>query len=149
MTSTNTQMLQANLELIVERDPDLMSLFYATFFKRYPEVVPLFGRNSQSQQEQMLAEALTMLVGHLDDEGFVENTMLAVGRKHLDYGVEDKMYAWVGECLLSTLADVSGDDWTPALEGAWSGVLNAIAQIAIRGAAEARAEAQAAPATSA
>ncbi|MCR9160126.1 MAG: globin domain-containing protein [Nannocystaceae bacterium] len=145
---SNAQLLQSNLELVVSRDPDLMQIFYTTLFERYPSVQPLFGRNSRDEQAKMLTEAVAMLVSKVDDPQFVETTMLAVGRKHVDYGVEDHMYAWVGECLVATLAQVSGEDWNDALEDGWTATLEAISAIAIQGAAAERAERATQPATS-
>ena len=137
---SNAQLLQDNLELVVSRDPDLMLIFYGFLFDRYPEVKPLFGRNSREEQAKMLTEAVGMLVANMDDPEFVRTTMLSVGQKHVDYGVEDHMYAWVGECLVATLAQVSADAWTAELETAWTEVLTAISSIAIEGGAALRNE---------
>lgn len=137
---SNAELLQANLDLVVSRDPDLMQIFYALLFERYPEVKPLFGRNSQREQAQMLTEAVGMLVANVDDPEFVRSTMLAVGKKHLDYGVEDRMYGWVGECLVATLERVSAEAWTAKLQTAWTETLTAISGIAVEGASIARAE---------
>ncbi len=134
------ELLQTNLELISERDPELIGGFYTLLFERFPQSRALFGRNSQAEQQQMLTEALTMLVSHLDDESFVVETMTSVGRKHVDYGVEDHMYAWVGECLVETFARASGDDWSDELAGAWTSVIETISTIAIQSAQRERAQ---------
>lgn len=139
---SNAQLLQDNLELVVSRDPDLMLIFYGLLFERYPEVKPLFGRNSQDEQAKMLTEAVGMLVANVDDPEFVRTTMLSVGHKHVDYGVEDRMYGWVGECLVATLQQVSADAWSPELETAWTQTLTAISGIAIEGASMLRHERQ-------
>ncbi len=123
-----------------------MSTFYGLLFERYPQARSLFGRNSQKEQQKMLTEALVALVMHLDDDSFIEQTMLALGRKHIDYKVEDHMYPWVGECLLETLKRASGPSWSPALESAWGDVLASISAIAIRGAGIERSERAAASA---
>ncbi len=128
---SNAQLLQDNLELVVSKDPDLMLIFYGLLFERYPEVKPLFGRNSQEEQAKMLTEAVGMLVANVDDPEFVRTTMLSVGQKHVDYGVEDRMYGWVGECLVATLEQVSADAWTAELQAAWTQTLTAISGIAI------------------
>ncbi len=137
---TNAELLQSNLELVVSRDPDLMLIFYKLLFERYPQVQPLFSRNPREQQAKMLTEAVGMLVANVSDPDFVRRTMLDVGRKHVDYGVEDHMYAWVGECLGATLQQVSGDDWSDDIAKAWGDTLEAISGIAIEGAAALRAE---------
>lgn len=139
---SNAQLLQDNLELVVSRDPDLMLIFYGLLFERYPEVKPLFGRNSQDEQAKMLTEAVGMLVANVDDPEFVRTTMLSVGQKHVDYGVEDQMYGWVGECLVATLEQVSAEAWTPELKTAWTQTLTAISGIAIEGASMLRHERQ-------
>lgn len=139
---SNARLLQDNLELVVSRDPDLMPIFYGILFKRYPEVKPLFGRNSQAEQAKMLSEDVGILVANLDDPEFVRTTMLSVGQKHVDYGVEDRMHAWVGECLVATLQKVSAEAWTPELETAWTQILTAISGIAIEGASTLRREGQ-------
>lgn len=137
---SNAQLLQDNLELVVSKDPDLMLIFYGLLFERYPEVKPLFGRNSQEEQAKMLTEAVGMLVANVDDPEFVRTTMLSVGQKHVDYGVEDRMYGWVGECLVATLEQVSADAWTAELQAAWTQTLTAISGIAIEGASMLRRE---------
>ncbi len=137
---STTELLQENLTTVAEREPEMMSTFYGLLFERYPAARPLFGRNSQREQEKMLGEALTMLISQLDDMTFVEQTMLAVGRKHVDYGVEDHMYPWVAECLLETLKRGSGDAWTDEIATGWTGVLNTVSEIAIRGSALERAD---------
>lgn len=48
----------------------------------------------------------------------------------------EEMYGWVGECLLAALAEGLGDDWTPAVEAAWSAAFGAIAGAMIEGARE-------------
>ncbi len=137
---STAELLQENLGLIAERDPNMMATFYGLLFERYPASKALFGRRSQAQQEKMLGDALTALVMQLEDGAFVERTMLAVGRKHVEYGVEDHMYPWVGECLLETLKRGSGDAWSAELEAGWTAVINTIATIALKGAALEREE---------
>lgn len=117
-----------------------MLIFYGFLFERYPQVKPLFGRNSQEEQAKMLTEAVAMLVANVDDPEFVRTTMLSVGEKHVDYGVEDQMYPWVGECLVATLEQVSAEAWTPELETAWTQTLTVISGIAIEGASKLREE---------
>ena len=44
-------------------------------------------------------------------------------------------YAWVGECLLDTLAEVAGADWTPEVAKAWTDAFAAIQALMLEGAA--------------
>lgn len=130
----NTDLLRTSFDLVVSREPNLTKRFYDVLFSRYPQVQPLFGRNSREQQETMLRDALVAVMDHLDDAPWLEQTLAALGAKHVDYGVTREMYDWVGDALLATLAESAGDAWTPELAGAWGETYGAIAGLMQRGA---------------
>jgi hemoglobin-like flavoprotein len=139
LMSLDVETLRSSFALVVERNPELTSRFYEIFFDRYPQVKPLFGvRKAQEVQAKMLTEALVAVVDHLEDAPWLTEQLGALGAKHLDYGVDDEMYDWVGECLLAALAEVAADDWTPQVEAAWTAAYGAIASLAIAGAQRAR-----------
>jgi hemoglobin-like flavoprotein len=135
--SLNVDLLRSSFELVLDRQPQLTPRFYEILFSRYPQARPLFGRRSQAEQAKMLQEALVAVVDHLEDAGWLESNLKAMGAKHLDYGVTDEMYDWVGDSLLSTIAEVAGDDWTPELKAAWQEAYGAISALMKQGAAEA------------
>jgi len=123
----DTALLRSSFETIVERQPLLTKRFYEILFQRYPQARSLFGRRSLEAQEQMLTRALVAVMDHLDDAAWFTGTLEALGAKHAGYGVTDAMYDWVGDALLATLAEVAGDDWSPALAAEWAGAYGAIA----------------------
>jgi hemoglobin-like flavoprotein len=135
----NTELLRSSFELVVERQPALTPRFYEIFFERYPQVKPLFGRNSGAQQAEMLQSALVSVLDKLEDAAWLEQTLGAMGAKHIDYGVTDEMYGWVGESLLAAIGEAAGDAWSPALETAWSDAYGAISGLMLKGADAARA----------
>ncbi|MGK4003548.1 globin domain-containing protein [Sorangium sp. So ce1036] len=130
----NVRLLRESFELVLEREPNITHRFYGILFSRYPQVKPLFGRNSQAQQEKMLAEALAAVIDKLEDASWLEEKLMAMGAKHVDYGVTDEMYPWVADALISALGEAAGADWTPEHHKAWTDALNAIASLMIRGA---------------
>lgn len=137
--SLNIPILRSSFELVVERNPQVIERFYAIFFERYPQVKPLFGkRNAQETQGKMLTGALVAVVDHLEDAPWLTEQLEALGAKHLDYGVRDEMYAWVGECLLAAMAEVAADAWTDEVEQAWIDAYGAIQAIALEGARKGR-----------
>src|SRR5215470_3089736 len=79
-------LLRSSFELVVDRNPDLVARFYDILFDRYPLARPLFGRSSRGRQEKMLTGALVAVLDHLEDAAWLESTLGALGRKHLDYG---------------------------------------------------------------
>lgn len=135
--SLNVPLLRSSFDLVVERQPQITPRFYEILFSRYPQVQPLFGRNSGGKQAEMLQEALVAVVDHLEDASWLEQTLGAMGKKHIDYGVTNEMYDYVGASLLATLAETAGSDWTPEVEEAWKTAYGAIASLMQKGAAEA------------
>lgn len=136
--SLNPKVLRESLELVIERQPDLTKGFYVLLFERYPEVKPMFSRNAPEQQQKMLTEAIVAVVDHVEDAAWLQETLTALGAKHVEYGVRDEMYGWVGECLLAAMADVAKEAWTPEVEASWVAAYGAISSLALKGAENAR-----------
>jgi hemoglobin-like flavoprotein len=134
----DTSLLRDSFDMLVERQPRLTPRFYELLFARYPQAKPLFGAGASARQQEMLQSALVAVLDHLEDASWLEQTLGAMGAKHLDYGVTDEMYEWVGESLLATLAEVAGSDWNAELARAWSAAYAAIAGLMLRGAERAR-----------
>ena len=135
--SLNVELLRNSFNLVVERRPQITPRFYEILFARYPQVQPLFGRNARKEQAEMLQQALVAVIEHIEDASWLEGTLGAMGKKHVDYGVTHEMYDWVGASLLATLAEIAGNDWTPELEEAWAAAYGAIASLMQKGAAQA------------
>jgi hemoglobin-like flavoprotein len=132
----NTAVLRDSFALVVERQPNLTSLFYDELFSKYPQAQPLFsaGRNGRAKQEQMLTEALVAVMDHLEDAPWLTSTLKGLGAKHKDYGVTREMYDWVGASLLATLAKVAAAEWTPEVEQSWKDAYGAISSLMLSGA---------------
>lgn len=131
--------LRESFDLVVERSPNLTHRFYEILFDRYPQVRPLFGKSMQ-RQEEMLTRALVAVIEHVENGVWLTETLHAMGAKHLDYGVTDEMYPWVGDALLSTLAEVGGEQWSPRFEASWREAIGAIAGLMMEGAHRAMTE---------
>jgi hemoglobin-like flavoprotein len=132
--SLDTALLRGSFDLVIERQPQLTTRFYEVLFSRYPQARPLFSRNGSGQAE-MLQGALVAVMEHLEDANWLQQTLGALGQKHVGYGVTNEMYGWVGASLLATLAEAAGDAWTPQLEAAWTDAYGAIAGLMQQGAA--------------
>lgn len=132
--SLNSDVLSRSFELIIDREPELARRFYDRFFQRYPSVRSMFTRKTRDRQEQMLQQALVSVLDHVDDAPWLEHQLTALGAKHVEYGVMPHMYDWVGECLLATLAEIAGPDWTLQTRQAWADAYAAIAALMRAGA---------------
>ncbi|HXK20362.1 MAG TPA: globin domain-containing protein [Polyangiaceae bacterium] len=132
--SLNVKLLRDSFDVVVERSPHLTHRFYEILFERYPQTQHMFPAGRRSRQEGMLTEALVAVLDHLEDAPWLTGTLHALGAKHVDYGVTDEMYGWVGDALLRTLAETCANDWTPELEAAWAAAFGAIASLMQEGA---------------
>jgi len=132
--SLNVPLLRSSFELVLERSPNLTHRFYEILFTKYPQAKPLFSRNSREQQEKMLAASLVAVIDHLEDAPWLEQQLGAIGVKHVEYGVTDDMYPWVGDALITTLAEVAGADWTEEHAKEWAAAYGAITSMMLKGA---------------
>lgn len=132
--------LRQSFSMITERSPGVMRRFYEILFQRYPETESMFPRGPEGlvKQENMLTNALTAVLSHLEDGAWLERTLFAMGGRHVKYGVSDEMYGWVGTCLLAALEEAAAP-WTPELEAQWTAAFGAIASMMLAGASAARA----------
>jgi hemoglobin-like flavoprotein len=138
----DVEALRGSFELLVERNGAIVHRFYEVLFERHPALRPLFSRNRPEVQEKMLTGALVAVMDHLEDGAWLTSQLHAMGAKHVDYGVTDEMYGWVGESLLAALEEVAADDWTPRIEKAWKEALGAIAGLMLEGARQSRVAAE-------
>ena len=136
----NEHLLRESIGIAASHEPVITKRFYEIFFSRYPQVRPLFSRNAPERQQEMLQGALLAVLDHLEDGAWLTETLGALGAKHVEYGVTDDMYPWVGECLIAALADLCGPAWTPAHEAAWGEAYGALQSLALAGADRARAQ---------
>src|SRR5687768_3191753 len=131
--SLDADALRESFALVAERAPNLTARFYEILFERYPQTRAMFPKSTRPQEE-MLTRALVAVLDHLEDASWLAETLRALGAKHVDYGVKDEMYDWVGDALLRTLAEVAAEAWTPRVERAWKDAFGAIAGLMIEGA---------------
>lgn len=96
------------------------AMFYAKLFARDPAVSKLFSSSDMNTQARSLLEMIGNAVRLLDQPERLDPVLLALGKRHVQYGVQDAHYDSVGAALLETLADTLGEDLTPATREAWS-----------------------------
>ena len=125
----NVSLLRQSFEVVATANPNFVSRFYEVLFERYPQTRALFPQNGMARQAEMLTGALVAVLDHLEDAPWLQDTLGALGEKHVGYGVTREMYDWVGASLLATLAEVAGPAWTPELLAAWTEAYGAIVSL--------------------
>ena len=129
------KLLIESLVLVDGQEHVLVPRFYEILFARYPEVRPMFS-DDIGPQVQMLHGSIVAVLDHLDDAGWLGETLGALGRKHADLGVTEPMYDAVAECMIAAMEDLGGDAWTPAMSAEWSTALAAVSSLMLAGVPE-------------
>lgn len=110
-------------------DPEATTgLFYGRLFELDPSVRPLF-KGDMREQGRKLAETLRLVVSGLEEPERIVPALESLGRRHVDYGVEERHYETVGEALLWTLERRLGDGFSPEAEDAWARAYTTMASV--------------------
>ncbi|MRG70813.1 hemin receptor [Alphaproteobacteria bacterium HT1-32] len=113
------------IRLLPVRD-EFSQRLYANLFAAAPDVRVLFPKDLRQQREKLIA-TLTTVVNNASKLDEIDRGIWSLGRNHIDYGVKDVHYQVLKDVLLKTLAEEFGDDMTPDLTAAWSGIYDELA----------------------
>jgi hemoglobin-like flavoprotein len=101
-------------------------LFYDRLFEIDPLLRGLF-RGDMRQQGAKLMQVMDAVVNGLSRLELIVRLIEELGRRHVDYGVEDHHYDTVGAALLWTLGKCLGAEFTPTARDAWATVYGVLA----------------------
>ena len=132
--SFNVALLETSFDALRPQATRLGERFYANLFSTYPETKPLFANTDLAAQQQKLVASLALVIDNLRNPDALQKTLYALGSRHVDYGTVVAHYPLVGEVLLETLAELMGDQWTPAHRQAWADAYTAVSSLMIEGA---------------
>jgi len=114
----------ASLELASERLGDLTPFVYAALFAEYPEMKPLFWRDTNNAVKgEMLAKVFEIILDFIGDNLFASNMIQCEVITHSGYDVPPEVFAVFFGIVKKTLHEQLGADWTSAFEAAWNEVL--------------------------
>ena len=118
-TRERHELLLQSLRSVIDKDSDFAARLYDRFFTRHPQLRELFGSDSAPVREEMLTETLISAVDDLEGLPWIEGNMKLLSEKHCEADITDAMYDWWADCVIETLAELSGPDWNPRLETLW------------------------------
>ena len=130
----NLVALETSFDHIAPRGDELMDVFYARLFAAAPSVKPLFEGTDLKRQKAMLLAALVLLRRSLRDLDSVTPALRELGARHVRYGAQPAHYPVVGQVLISSMARVAGDAWSPEYQQAWSEAFAIVADAMLQGA---------------
>ena len=126
LTAAQQTLVQTSFATIVPIADDAAALFYKRLFELDPSLRAMF-RGSMPEQRKKLMQMLTAAVKGLDRIEQLVPVVEDLGRRHVNYGVEDRHYETVGEALLWTLEMGLGSAFTPETKQAWTEVYGLLA----------------------
>ena len=134
ISNEEVQLVQSSWKKVAPISETAADLFYGKLFELDPSVKPMFP-DDMAEQKKKLMQTLAVCVNGLDDLEQILPAVEALGKRHLDYKVEDAHYETVGAALLWTLEQGLGDEFTAETREAWTKVYTALAATMKQGAA--------------
>ena len=120
MNEVEVRMIKKSWASIRSIDPAIVGdLFYSKLFTDHPSLRKMFPKKMDEQYAKLI-EMLNIIVARLDNVEQMIESIAAMGRRHVNYGVRPAHYKMVGNALLWTLRHGLGNDWNPDLEKAWA-----------------------------
>ena len=99
--------------------------FYTKLFFDNPELRKMFPQEMEEQNKKLI-DMLNVIIERLENLNELKGEIIAVARRHVDYGVKTEHYNMVGNALLWTLQKALGKDWTEELKTAWINCYNVL-----------------------
>jgi nitric oxide dioxygenase len=96
----------------------LGDVFYTKLFYDYPELRKMFPHEMEEQNKKLI-DMLNIIIERLENLDELKDEILAVAKRHGDYGVKIEQYNMVGTALFWTLQKALGKEWTEELKSAW------------------------------
>lgn len=128
MTPRQISLVQNTWKKVQPTADQAAAMFYGRLFELQPTYRRLFTTD-QKQQGRKLMQMISIAVNGLPKLDTIVPAVEDLGRRHLDYGVEEEMYGPVGEALLWTLSKGLGDSFTAEVEEAWTETYTTLADV--------------------
>ena len=132
MTSLQISLVQSTFEKLKPIAGHAGLMFYDRLFAVDPSLRHMF-RTGREEQAQKLMQVLGVAVTSLRQTGDLVPVLETMGAKHAAYGVREEHYDTVGACLLWTLEQGLGTDFSEAVRDAWTAAYELLAGAMKRG----------------
>ncbi len=130
----NVQLLRDSFEQAKPIANEIADKFYELLWQDYPSSSELFNNIEMDKQKKALINSLVFIVDNLENGDELKDYLMKMGTRHLEYGVEEEHYEWVGASLLKSFSYFFGDDWSDDLNSQWLEAYQFIAQTMQEGA---------------
>lgn len=135
MTKEQIQLVQESWSKVLPIAKQAGLLFYQNLFEAAPGIRHLF-KPDISEQANKLVTILGYVVSKLSHMEELLPQVQQLGERHNSYGTEPAHYEVVGQCLILTLKQGLGAEWTPEIQNAWITAYNTLKNVMIIAQAE-------------
>ena len=123
--------IETSLELAAERFGDITPQVYERLFARFPEMQPLFVRDTPGlARGEMLARVIELIFDFLGPDHYASNFVRAEVVTHEGYGVPPEVFPKFFDALVATLKDLLGSDWTLDMDRSWARLVGRLTETA-------------------
>lgn len=119
MTPERKRLVLESWQSVAAQHDRIASTFYERLFEIDRHARELFARTNMVDQRAKVVSMLTDIVRDLDHLDALLPVVIALGRRHREYGVHDADYDRVREALLGAIGAALGDSYTPEVHSAW------------------------------
>ncbi|HEY2032515.1 MAG TPA: globin [Rhizomicrobium sp.] len=127
---TDASLIEQSFELAAERCGDITPRVYEKLFGKYPEMLPLFARDTNGNvRGEMLTRTIEAIFDYIGPNSYAENFLRCEVVTHDGYGVPPEIFAKFFDVLAETLRDILGAGWSPAMAREWQTLLNEFARL--------------------
>jgi hemoglobin-like flavoprotein len=120
------------VELALDR---CATCFYDDLFARHPRARLFFADDLIARRGTLLDDLLSLVAAADDLQGFVTRARL-LGLRHQRHGIHAADYVFVGEALITAIAEVTDDVWTGEADTSWRRMYALIVEAILEGAEE-------------
>src|SRR5258705_3933393 len=119
LTKRETALIKKSWTSVKKIDPLVLGdIFYSKLFFDNPELRKMFPQNMEEQYQKLL-DMLNTIVERLEKLDELKGDIVAMAKRHKDYGVKPQQYSMVGIALIWTLHKTLGQEWNEDIRSAW------------------------------
>ena len=128
MTPAQIELVKSTWASVEPISETAAELFYGRLFELDPKLKSLFSTDMKEQGKKLM-QMIGVAVANLHQLEEVLEPVQELGKRHLDYKVEEKDYDTVGEALLWTLERGLGEAWNDEVKEAWAETYTTLATV--------------------
>jgi len=133
LTEQHIQIVKSTIPILENAGPALTEHFYRRLFSHNPELQDIFNMSNQHSGRQQVAlfEAIASYAKNIENLTVLQTAVERIAQKHTSINIQPEHYGVVGQHLIETLRELTGDVFTLDIEEAWTKAYQFLAQIFI------------------